>query len=108
MSNSELFIPLKESTVGILSTNTLNVELTLKSANSENLGEVVAIKPLKNEHVLLVAYEGEKLSLWDIRQKSILSSLVVEKCPMALDFDSSIMKGVIAGPSNNLQVLIYR
>lgn len=62
------------------------------------------IKPLKNERLVLVGYEGGKLFLWDLRQRSILSSLTIETCPMALDFDSVLMKGIIGGPSNQLQV----
>lgn len=66
----------------------------------------MAIKPLKNEKLVLIAYEVGKLILWDVRQNKILSSLTVETCPMALDFDTTLMKGVIAGPSDNLQVKI--
>lgn len=84
--------------------NTFNTELKLNSHNSKNLGEVMAIKPLKNEKLILVAYEAGELILWDIRQNKILSSLTVETCPMALDFDTTLSKGAIAGPSNNIQV----
>ncbi|XP_076162771.1 guanine nucleotide-binding protein subunit beta-like protein 1 isoform X2 [Ptiloglossa arizonensis] len=103
-SENEIFVPLKKSNIGILSSSTFNVELKLNPSNFENLGEVMFIKPLKNERLVLVGYEGGKLFLWDLRQRSILSSLTIETCPMALDFDSVLMKGIIGGPSNQLQV----
>ncbi|CAK9822052.1 hypothetical protein ANTRET_LOCUS661 [Anthophora retusa] len=88
----------------MLSPNTFNIELKLNSSKFENLGEVMVIKPLKNEKLVLAGYEGGKLILWDIRQKSILSSLIIETCPMALDFDTTLMKGIIGGPSDKIQV----
>ncbi|XP_006608647.1 guanine nucleotide-binding protein subunit beta-like protein 1 [Apis dorsata] len=103
-SDNEIFIPLKESTVGILSSITFNIELKLNTSNFQNLGEIMAIKPLKNEKLVLIAYEIGKLILWDVRQNKILNSLTVETCPMTLDFDTTLMKGVIAGPSDNLQI----
>ncbi|CAK9814620.1 Guanine nucleotide-binding protein subunit beta-like protein 1 [Anthophora quadrimaculata] len=104
VSGNEIFVPLKDSTVGMLSPNTFNIELKLNSSNFENLGEVMVIKPLKNEKLVLTGYEGGKLILWDIRQKSILSSLIIETCPMALDFDTTLMKGIIGGPSDKIQI----
>lgn len=70
----------------------------------KNLGEVMAIKPLKNEKLVLVAYEAGELILWDVRQSKVLNSLTVETCPMALDFDTTLSKGAIAGPTNDIQV----
>ncbi|CAK9822053.1 Guanine nucleotide-binding protein subunit beta-like protein 1 [Anthophora retusa] len=104
VSGNEIFVPLKDSTVGMLSPNTFNIELKLNSSKFENLGEVMVIKPLKNEKLVLAGYEGGKLILWDIRQKSILSSLIIETCPMALDFDTTLMKGIIGGPSDKIQI----
>ncbi|XP_033356961.1 guanine nucleotide-binding protein subunit beta-like protein 1 [Bombus vosnesenskii] len=103
-SENEIFVPVKESTVGILSLNTFSVELKLNSCNFKNLGEIMAIKPLKNEKLVLVAYEAGELILWDVRQSKVLSSLTVETCPMALDFDTTLSKGAIAGPTNNIQI----
>ncbi|CAK9807399.1 Guanine nucleotide-binding protein subunit beta-like protein 1 [Anthophora plagiata] len=104
VSGNEIFVPLKDSTVGMLSSNTFNIELKLNSSKFDNLGEVMVIKPLKNEKLILAGYEGGKLILWDIRQKSILSSLIIETCPMALDFDTALMKGIIGGPSDKIQI----
>lgn len=103
-SQNELLVPLKESKVGILCTNTFSMELELSPPNAENLGEVMAIKPFKHDNLVLVGYECGKLILWDVRQKKILSNLVTEPCPMALDFDTTLMKGIVAGPSDQLQV----
>ncbi|XP_078033970.1 guanine nucleotide-binding protein subunit beta-like protein 1 [Augochlora pura] len=103
-SQNELFVPLKESKVGILSTNTFSMELELSPPNIEKLGEVMVIKPLNNQQLVLVGYECGKLNLWDLRQRKILNYLVTEPCPMALDFDTTLMKGIISGPSDQLQV----
>ncbi|XP_054001009.1 guanine nucleotide-binding protein subunit beta-like protein 1 [Hylaeus anthracinus] len=103
-SENEIFVPLKESNVGILSSSTFNVELKLNPSNFKKLGEVMFIKPLKNEKLVLVGYEGGKLILWDVRQKSVLSFLAIQTCPMALDFDTVLMKGIIGSPSDQLQV----
>lgn len=65
----------------------------------------MVIKPLRNEKLVLVGYEGGKLILWDIRNKSSLSSLAIESCPMSLDFDTVLMKGIIGGPSDQIQVI---
>ncbi|XP_076749889.1 guanine nucleotide-binding protein subunit beta-like protein 1 isoform X1 [Xylocopa sonorina] len=104
LSESEVIVPLKESTIGILSANTFNVELKLSTSNLKNLGEVMVIKPLQNERLVLVGYEGGKLILWDVRQSKILNSLTVESNPMALEFDPTLRKGAIAGPSDNIQI----
>ena len=103
-SENEIVVPLKESNVGLLSKNTFKVNLKLNPSDFEKLGDVMVIKPLKDEKLILVGYEGGKLILWDVRQKSSLSSLTVETCPIALDFDTTLMKGIIGGPSNQLQV----
>ncbi|XP_031848046.1 guanine nucleotide-binding protein subunit beta-like protein 1 [Nomia melanderi] len=104
LSQNQLLVPLKESKVGILSTRTFSMELELNSSNFKNLGEVMVIKPLKDEKLVLIGYECGKLILWDIRQKKTLNYLTTEQCPMALDFDTTLMKGIIGGPSNQLQV----
>ncbi|XP_076234216.1 guanine nucleotide-binding protein subunit beta-like protein 1 isoform X2 [Calliopsis andreniformis] len=103
-SEKEIIVPIKESNVGLLSTDTFNVELKLNPSKFEKLGDVMVIKPLKNDKLILVGYEGGKLILWDIRQKSTLDVLPVETCPMALDFDTTLMKGIIGNPSDQLQV----
>ncbi|XP_017757972.1 PREDICTED: guanine nucleotide-binding protein subunit beta-like protein 1 [Eufriesea mexicana] len=103
-SENEICLPLKESSVGILSTNNFNIELKLNSPDFKNLGEVMTIKPLKNEKLVLVGYEAGKLILWDIRQCRILNCLTIETCPMALDFDTTLLKGAVAGPTNNIQI----
>ncbi|XP_076390491.1 guanine nucleotide-binding protein subunit beta-like protein 1 isoform X2 [Megachile rotundata] len=103
-SENEILVPLKESSFGILSLDTFNVELKFSSSNFEKLGDVMAIKFLKNKQLVLVGYEGGKLILWDVRNKNILSSLTVETCPMSLDFDTVLMKGVIGGPSDQIQI----
>ncbi|KZC14205.1 PREDICTED: guanine nucleotide-binding protein subunit beta-like protein 1 [Dufourea novaeangliae] len=104
LSQKELLVPLKESKVGILSTDTFNVELQLSPINFENLGEVMVMKSLTNKNLVLVGYECGKLILWDVRQRKTLNYLTIEPYPMALDFDSTLMKGIIAGPSDQLQV----
>ncbi|XP_017885856.1 guanine nucleotide-binding protein subunit beta-like protein 1 [Ceratina calcarata] len=103
LSEHEVLVPLEESTVGILSTNTFNIGLKLKCSGNEDLGEAMVIKPLRNERLVLVGYERGTVILWDIRQSRVLSSLKLESCPMALDFDNNVMKGVIGSPSDNIQ-----
>lgn len=104
LSEHEILVPLKESTVGILSTNTFTIGLKLKCSDNEDLGEAMVIKPLRNERLVLVGYERGTLILWDIRQCKVLSFINVESCPMALDFDATLMKGAIGSPSDSMQM----
>lgn len=104
LSEHEVLVPLQESTVGILSTNTFDVGLRLRCSDNEDLGEAMVIKPLRNERLVLVGYERGTLILWDIRQRKVLSSIRLESCPMALDFDDNSMRGIIGSPSKNLQM----
>ncbi|XP_076640017.1 guanine nucleotide-binding protein subunit beta-like protein 1 [Colletes latitarsis] len=105
-SQNEIFVPLKESNIGILSSNTFNIELKLNPSNFENLGDVMVIKPLKNKRLVLAGYEGGKVILWDIRQRSILSYLTTDSCPMTLDFDTASMKGIVGSPTDQLQIFV--
>lgn len=102
-----ILVPLDSSAVGMLSLKTLNMELTLdpfKQSDSSQLGAVMAMKPLMNT-LLLIAYEGGQLLLWDMRMNGVLSSLAVEQYPMTFDFDTSLMQGILGSASEKLEVL---
>lgn len=102
-----MYIPLKDSRVGLFSMKTLKTESELNPRNikdSKPLGEVMVIKPLADPRYVLVAYEGGQLALWDIKVKDILSWLPTELCPMTVDFDDFLKKGIIGSPSNIIQV----
>lgn len=108
LSENEILVPLKNSNVAILSTQTFALEARLDPSDlpaHEKLGDAMVIKPLKNKsELVLVGYEGGQLLLWDIRQRKVLSRLAVESTPMALDFDTFFRRGVIGGPSKQVQV----
>lgn len=107
-----IVIPLKESTIGSLSlkTNCIEYKLNpLQHCDIKAFGEVMAIKPVKEkDHLILVAYESGHVALWDIRKQSFLNSYLIEDCPMALDVDGSMMRGILGSSSNNLHVIIVK
>ena len=107
-SNESIFVPLNDSQIGLFSLKSLKTEIILKpydTFETKSLGMVMAMKPcLDKSKYLLAAYDGGLLVLWDIRTKKILSSLEVEQSPMCMDFNSTIMYGIVGSPCDNLQV----
>lgn len=107
-----MLIPLNNSVVGTLSLKTFKVESTLdpsKLSYSNKLGTVMAMKPLADMNgLILVAYEGGQLLLWDMRKNNVLSSLTVEHYPMTFDFDTSLMQGILGSASEKLEVLLKK
>ncbi|XP_011497853.1 PREDICTED: guanine nucleotide-binding protein subunit beta-like protein 1 [Ceratosolen solmsi marchali] len=103
-----IYIPLNESRVGLFSLKTLKTEIELSpiSHSEANLfGHVMAIKPCMDESkYALITYDGGQILLWDIRSKKILSSIKIEQCPMNIDFNTSLMHGIIGSPADYLQI----
>lgn len=102
-----MLIPLDCSVVGTLSLKTFKVESTLdpsKLSYNNKLGTIMAMKPLDMNSLILVAYEGGQLLLWDMRKNDVLSSLTVEQYPMTFDFDASLMQGILGSASEKLEV----
>lgn len=102
-----VLVPLDSSAVGILSLQTLDIESTLdpsKLSYSSKLGTVMATKPLM-DGLILIAYEGGQLLLWDTKKKDVLSSLIMEQYPMTFDFDTSLMQGILGSASDKLEVI---
>lgn len=108
LSDTEVLIPLSDSNVGVYSLQTHKIEYKLNPSSfpsSEKLGEPMVIAPLnKDSDHVLIAYEGGKMLLWDLKKRQVLSNLEIENCPMALDFDMFFKRGIIGGPSEWLQV----
>lgn len=103
-----MLVPLDSSVVGILSLKTYNIESTLdpsKFSYNDKLGTIMAMKPLDINDLVLVAYEGGQLLLWDTKKNDVLSSLTVEQYPMTFDFDISLMQGILGSASDKLEVL---
>lgn len=103
-----ILVPLDSSGVGILSLKTFNIESTLdpsKLSYYNKLGTVMAIKPLIHINgLILIAYEGGQLLLWDIKKNDVLSSLNIRSYPMTFDFDASLMQGIVGSASAVLEV----
>lgn len=108
LSEDIIITALRDSNVGLYSAKSSNMESTLYSSDvpfSKKLGEVMAIKPLSStDQKVLVAYEVGLLVLWDITAKKVLHCMNVESCPMAIDFETSCMQGIIGSPSEKLEV----
>ncbi|XP_032675135.1 guanine nucleotide-binding protein subunit beta-like protein 1 [Odontomachus brunneus] len=101
-----ILVPLDSSGVGILSLKTFNIESTLdpsKLSCYDKLGTVMAIKPLISG-LILVAYEGGQLLLWDMKKNDVLSSLNIQSYPMTFDFDASLMQGIVGSASAVLEI----
>lgn len=103
-----ILVPLDSSAVGILSLKTFNIESTLDPSKLpcyNQLGTVMAVKPLTQiDGLILIAYEGGQLLLWDMKKNDVLSSLSVEHYPMTFDFDASLMQGILGSTSDKLEV----
>ncbi|XP_050458978.1 guanine nucleotide-binding protein subunit beta-like protein 1 [Cataglyphis hispanica] len=102
-----ILVPLDSSVVGILSLKTFNIESTLdpsKLSYNDKLGTIMAMKPLDISDLILVAYEGGQLLLWDMKKNDVLSSLTVEQYPMTFDFDVSLMQGILGSASEKLEI----
>lgn len=102
-----ILVPLDCSAVGILSLKTFKMESKLdpsKLSYNDKLGTVMAMKSVDINGLILVAYEGGKLLLWDMRKNDVLSSLTVEQYPMVFDFDASLMQGILGSASEKLEV----
>ena len=75
----------------------------LKSDDGKNLGEIMALKVFSNNDnklFMLVAYEGNQLSLWSLDDLNEMSNLYLSACPMAIDFDVKTNKGICGNPTN--------
>ncbi|XP_058798115.1 guanine nucleotide-binding protein subunit beta-like protein 1 [Phymastichus coffea] len=107
-SEDELIIPLNDSKTGLFSLKTLKTEIELNPLslpNAKSLGMVMAIKPYIDESkYVFIAYDGGLIYMWDLRTKKMLSSLEVEQCPMAIDFNATLMHGIVGSPCDNLQI----
>ncbi|XP_014210906.1 guanine nucleotide-binding protein subunit beta-like protein 1 [Copidosoma floridanum] len=107
-TENTMFIPLNNSKIGLFSLKTYETEIELDPLSFpdiDKLGDVMAMKPcLDGFNYVLVAYDIGKLLLWDIRSKKILSSLTLDACPMTIDFNTSVMSGVVGTPEDNLNV----
>lgn len=104
-----MLVPLDSSAVGILSLKTFNIESILdpsKLSYNDKLGTIMAMKPLDINDLILVAYEGGQLLLWDMKKNDVLNSLTVEQYPMTFDFDASLMQGILGSASEKLEVLL--
>lgn len=102
-----MLVPLDSSVVGILSLKTYNIESMLdpsKLSYNDKLGTIMAMKPLGINDLVLVAYEGGQLLLWDMKKNDVLSSLTVEQYPMTFDFDISLMQGILGSASDKLEI----
>ncbi|KAM0734454.1 Guanine nucleotide-binding protein subunit beta-like protein 1 [Formica fusca] len=102
-----ILVPLDSSVVGVLSLKTFNIESTLdpsKLSYNDKLGTIMAMKPLDINDLVLVAYEGGQLLLWDMKKNDVLSSLTVEQYPMTFDFDISLMQGILGSASDKLEI----
>ncbi|EFN88761.1 guanine nucleotide-binding protein subunit beta-like protein 1 [Harpegnathos saltator] len=103
-----IVVPLDSAAVGILSLKTFNIESTLdpvKLSYYNQLGTVMSVKPLIHINgLILIAYEGGQLLLWDMKKNDVLSSLNIEQYPMTFDFDASLMQGIVGSASDKLEV----
>ncbi|XP_012261678.2 guanine nucleotide-binding protein subunit beta-like protein 1 [Athalia rosae] len=106
-----LLIPLPNSVIGALSLKTLDIVYKLDPSNLPSgkppapLGEVMSIKPvgLQGNILVLAAYEGGQVALWDIKEKSIISWLDIQECALTLDFDVNLMRGIVGSVADKLQ-----
>lgn len=53
---------------------------------------------------VLVSYESGHTALWDLRERTVVSWMKIDECPMAVSFDNYWMRGVIGSPADKLEV----
>lgn len=102
--NGILYTSLKDSNCLTILIKTQETLKTLNLVDGKNLGEIMAFKiiVIKEETYILVAYEGNKLSLWALDKLEKISTLEMTECPMAVDYDSKTNKGICGNPTNEL------
>ncbi|XP_066584700.1 guanine nucleotide-binding protein subunit beta-like protein 1 [Prorops nasuta] len=106
-SEEMMLIPYKNSSIGLLSLKSFDVESTLNSVDffsSDKLGSIMAMKAVPSLNQLLVAYESGLIALWDINNKKILNHMQMESCPMAIEYETSYMRGIVGDASEQLQI----
>ena len=113
LSEDILVVPLKNSSIGLFSQTTTEVEQELDpkklpECETKQLGSLMALKPLtQDQKLILAAYENGDIALWDLKMKSILSWLKIESCPFTIDYDETLKLGVIGNPTDKLEVCFF-
>lgn len=109
LSEDEILVPLTNSKVGSFSLKSSKLELMLDPSRFKNfkkLGEVMVIEVINDgKQWVLVAYEAGILILWDIYKVEPVSEITIGSFPTALDFDTSLMRGVVGNTSKNLEII---
>lgn len=89
-----------------MKTETVEYKLDPTKLSDSELGNVMAIKCIKQPNeLLLVAYESGHLALWDVTAMDIVSWYKVKECPMALEYDNMFRNVVVGCPNDKLEVI---
>ncbi|XP_015520249.1 guanine nucleotide-binding protein subunit beta-like protein 1 [Neodiprion pinetum] len=108
LSSDQILIPLENSVIGALSLKTLDVAYKLdphQVSSPKALGEVMSFKPLdvQGKKLVIVAYESGQIAVWDLNARNILSWFSIEECPLTVDFDVNLMRGIVGSVTDKLQ-----
>lgn len=107
-----IFSPKLDNSIAIISSSDFQVRQTLTPAtnnNNTNLGNIFCLKAIQfsEQLYLLAAYESGDFFTWDLRCGKVISSVKLDECPMALDYDTLTNRGIYGGPSDRLGVFVY-
>lgn len=101
-----LYTPLRGCKCLLISIDSKEKLKIIELTDKNTVGEVMTIKVVKmvDKTYIFVTYECQKLILWLADTVEKVSSLQLEECPMAFDFDLKTKKGLCGYPSNKIQV----
>lgn len=109
VSPDEILIPLKNSVIGALSLKTFEVVYKLDPSQisvQKSLGEVMSFKriSLQGTELIIAAYESGQIAVWDVNARNVISWFSIEECPLTVDFDVNLMRGIVGSVTDKLQV----
>lgn len=78
--------------------------------DSNQLGNLMCLKhiPVADRDYVLACYESGDFVTWDLQSHQVVDCKRFDECPMTVDYDPVMNRGVFGGPSDKLGVFGYQ